>query len=249
MSVAAPSAFERLHFDSAAVTVNRNGLDISRLVGYALTDDDIAQLAGAPGGATIDCVYKPSWTVAETGADRPDPGLYFYVHHTFILGHNCIGLCLVHDGVAPTHFRLYVKDVSIAPGGAPPGFAGVMVARMARACLRLGVVEMKLLAAGGRLWPDMAAGQRWGGFVAWVRYGFDMPLLHHDVGLLPEFPHFPAHLSGPPPCATAQDVVKTADGMSWWKVCGNGHFMTFDCSNPGSTSIAILDSALASKGI
>lgn len=249
MSVAASSAFERIHFDSAPITVDRNGIDIHRLVGFPLADDDIAQLAGAPGGATVICEYKPTWTRAETGSDRPDPGLYFYVYHPFISGKNCIGLCLIAYSGVPAHFRLYVKDVSIVAGGAPQGLAGTMIARMARACLRLGISEMRLFAAGGRLWRDMAPGKRWGGYAAWARYGFDMPLIAQDVALLQEFPYFPAHLMGPPPCATVQDVVKTGHGMDWWKLCGTGHFMLFDCSNASSASIAILDAALAAKGI
>lgn len=249
MSVSAASAFERLHFDSAPVLVDRNGLDIPTLVGYPLSDDDIAQLSGAPGGAKVVCVYKPYWFPKDVGADRPDPGLYFYVSHAYIPGHNCIGLCLVSAAGGARQFRLYVKDVSFVKGTAPVGLAGAMIARMARGCLRLGVDSMKLLAAGGRLWNDSLPGQRWTGYSAWARYGFDMPLIPQDLALLQDFPHFPAHLSGPPPCGTVQEVVKTADGMDWWKMVGNGHFMTFDCSNFLSASVAVLDSALAAKGI
>lgn len=244
MSVATPSAFEGLHFDNAPVAVDRSGLNVAVLVGAALSDEDIAHLAGAPGDSKVVCQYKTSWTIAETGADRPYPGLYFYVYHPYIPGHNCIGLCVVSG-----RFRLYVKDVAFANGSAPPYLAGAMLARIVRRCLSLGVDAMDMLAAGGRLWPDMTPGRRWGGYAAWARYGFDMPLIPQDAALLQLFPYFPAHLLGPPACATVQQVVKTPDGMDWWKMCGTGHFMSFDCSNPKSSSIAVLDSVLASKGI
>lgn len=249
MPVSSASAFERRHFESAPVTVDRSGLNINRLVGHPLSDEDIAHLSGAPAGAHVVCAYKPSWSPAEIGADRPDPGLYFYVDHPNIPGKNCIGLCLLGGpGISP-FFSLYVKDVSFTKGSAPSGLAGAMIARMARRCLQRGVVSMRMLAAGGRLWRDMVPGQRWGGYAAWARYGFDMPLHHDDVGLLQHFPYFPAHLNGSPVCATVQDVVKSPDGVDWWKICGTGHFMTFDCSSPSSPSIAVLDSVLAAKGI
>jgi hypothetical protein len=249
MSVAMPSAFERLHFDQTPVTVARNGLDVARLVGFALTDDDIANLSGAPGGSNVSCVYKPVWFPHEIGSDRPQPGLYFYVDHPSIPSKNCIGLCLIRPAGAAPYFIVYVKDVSFVSGSAPPGLAGAMIARMARRCTALGVNSMWMLAAGGREWADMVPGQRWTGYAAWARYGFDMPLIPSDVGLLQHFPYYPSHLKGPPACTRVQEVVKTPDGMEWWKMCGTGHFMSFDCSNLNTTSVAVLDSALASKGI
>lgn len=250
MSVSTPSAFERLHFDGVpAARVDRNGLDIARIIGYPLSDEDIIHLSGAPSGAVVSCVYKVAWAPHEVGSDRPHPGLYFYVNHAYVPGGNCIGLCLVTPPGGASKFVLYVKDVSFVRGSAPPGLAGAMLARMARRCLRLGIATMEMLAAGGRLWRDMAPGQRWAGYAAWARYGFDMRLIAQDFALLQHFPHFPPHLNGPPACTTVQEVVKTQDGLDWWKMCGTGHFMSFDCSNAASPSIALLDSVLAAKGI
>lgn len=248
MSVANPSGFERTHFDALPVNVDRNGLDIASLVGVPLSDMDIQHLSGAPAGAKVLCEYKASWSPGTTGADKPDPGLYFYVWHQFIHSANCIGLALVkgHDGIP--YMRMYIKDVFLN-SAAPPGLAGAMVARIARRCLRLGISEMRLLAAGGRRWPSLPTGQRWGGYVAWARYGFDMPLLTVDTGLFPAFPYFPAHLLGPPQCSTVQELIRTDDGLAWWKLCGNGHFMSFDCSKPNTDSIVLLDRVLAAKGI
>ncbi len=250
MSVATASAFERVHFDSAPSTVDRNGLNIPALLGgYPLSDDDICHLSGAPGGSRVMCVLKQTWLPAEIGADKPDPGLYFYVRHQFIPTANCIGLGVVPHADGTRSLRMYLKDVSFNAATAPPGLAGAMLARIARRCLSLGVGSMRLLAAGGRTWQDMAPGQRWGGYAAWARYGFDMPLEACDVILLGQFPYFPAHLVGPPHCATVQEVLRTADGLNWWKLCGTGHFMSFDCSNHTAASIALLDSVLAAKGI
>jgi hypothetical protein len=249
MSVAIPSAFERLHFDAQPVAVDRNGLDIPALLGgFPLSDSDIQHLSGAPGGARIRCELKTHWAASEVGADRPDPGLYFYVDHQYVPWANCIGLCAVEDTDGTVALRLYLKDISF-DNGAPAGLAGAMLARIVRRCLWLGIPSMRLLAAGGRTWQDMRPGQRWKGYAAWARYGFDMPLESDDQQLLAHFPFFPSHLVGPPTCATVQEVVRTADGMDWWKLCGTGYFMSFDCSNTGAASIALLDSVLTAKGI
>lgn len=249
MSVGTPSAFERLHFDSAPVTVDRAGIDLLGSFGVQLTDEDIAHLSGAPGGAHVVCEFRHTWTAAETGADNPDPGLFFRVTHPWIPQYNHIGLCLIASLKGKRYFRMYLKDVSFIHGAAPSGVAGVLVARIARRCLKLGIPAMKLLAAGGRMWGDMQPGQRWGGFYAWPRYGFDMGLVPSDSALLDEFSKFPAHLVGPPRCATVQEVIRTAEGMNWWSICGTGWFMEFDCSSSSAMSIALLDRTLAAKGI
>lgn len=163
MSIKFKSTFEKNYFDSAPATIVHRGVDIDQYLGVSvpLSDDDIRNVCGAPSGSRISYDLVTRW--GNTGADRPPAGIYFKVEHqTFIQGENCIGICFV----APSNqLLIYIKDIHFS-AAAPAGMAAILVARIARFCLRFGISKIRLLAAGGRLWPNMRPGERWGATIS-----------------------------------------------------------------------------------
>jgi hypothetical protein len=243
------SAHERQHFESASSKIihlqrGENGslLDL-------FTDREICHLVGAPSGSDIKYAIVKTW--GNTGADNPPPGLYFEIRNSkYIDGKNVVGIVDLGDGVG---HQIYIKDVHFKES-APPGMVALMLKRMVGFCQRKNISRISLLAAGGRLWPSMGNGERWGGYYAWARLGFDMELepkgiaqhfsggLHYNLFSL--FPFFPDRLDA---CATVQDVIQVKGGLDWWRSCGSGWFMEFECTQ-GSKSATILDKYLKSKG-
>ncbi|UZU14155.1 hypothetical protein [Burkholderia pseudomallei] len=247
------SMFEQAYFDaSPTLTSNATQFLQANSQLFAASLADIQDLAGAPSGSEIDIAVVPAW--GKTGADRPPPGLYFSVTHpTFIASKNVIGL--VNDR---GRLGIYVKDVDLTDK-APTGMGALIVAKMVRFALRQGAANIRLLAAGGRYWPPKGNGAEWSGYYAWARYGFNMSMaqpLEHPAGtpiagtenaaLTPFFPHRPPNLAN---CGTVQDVLKENGGKDWWKSCGNGWFMEFDCSSATSASVAALEDFCKEKSI
>jgi hypothetical protein len=237
------SNFEVTHFDNQPAFLNFTAQAFSTALGGAtsLSDEDIRNLAGAPSGSKIDMHLVTQWS--DTGDDRPSPGLYLSVTHPQIIdGCNLIGLCHV-PGVG---YHVYIKDVFFNDYAAP-GVGGLACARVVRFCLATGVREIRLLAAGGRTWPDIPNGQgkRWLGYYFWARCGFDMDLLSDDVRLGGEF-RYPSTLSG---CIRVSQLLQANGGVDWWKVCGTGNFMAFDSSSEKSASVYTLEAYLAQKGL
>jgi hypothetical protein len=239
MSINLKSTFETAHFDGSPATVVHGTPNLVQLLGAAVfSDDDIRELSGAPSNARVEYRLMTQWQ--DVGDDLPPPGLYFFVTHpTWILHQNAIGLCA--DG--PGKFMVYIKDVFLTDT-APQSLGAVLFKRVVRFCIRYGVGRIRLFGAGGRLWRGNGIG-RWAGYYSWPRYGFDMELRADDKALIPHFPHVPSHLGA---CARVQEVLKGADGKEWWKLCGNGDFMEFDCS-PGSVSLVTLEAYLIGKGV
>ncbi|MBB5542832.1 hypothetical protein A8H39_05350 [Paraburkholderia fungorum] len=246
-SNAAKSQFEQTNFDtSPALTPNAKAAMLGN-PGIFPTVSDVLDLAGAPTGSTVDAQLMRNW--GYQGADKPPPGLYFFVSHpTWITGQNIIGIVNDNGGYA-----IYIKDVAFNDA-APPNMGAILTAKIARFCMRRKIRRIQLLAAGGRFWPD----ERWLGYYAWARYGFDMDLskaMEDDYGnpepftcasdLAPFFPCRPADLAN---CRTVQDVLQAKHGKEWWKICGNGWFMDFDCS-PIRASVAALESYCKEKNI
>ena len=239
------SSFEQAYFDtSSRLTPAAIQFLQANSTLFSGSLADIQHLTGAPTGSEIDIRFKPVW--GNTGADRPPPGLYFFVTHpTFIDGENVIGL--VNDN---GRLGIYIKDVNLTDQ-APSGMGALIVAKIVRFALRRGAAKIRLLAAGGRYWPPKGNGSEWVGYYSWARYGFNMPMSQaiedpagtpiagtENSALAPFFPVRPPNL---PNCATVQDVLEVTGGKDWWKFCGNGWFMEFDCSTAASASIAALE--------
>jgi hypothetical protein len=241
--------FEWRRFILGGWVIDRNGLDVKKLIGLDLTDNEIAELSGAPAGSTITLHWKTlaDWHAEGTGADQPPEGLYFYVKHRWIATDaNIVGLTTEVNHMG-TEIHLYLKDIMFGEN-APAGLAARMLARMVRTGESLGVSKMRLLAAGGRLWPGYVLdgqARRWGGYYAWPKYGFDMGLDVATKALYgAEFPLYPENLAG---CYNILDVLARKSGSTFWQVVGNGWFMSFTLTNP--TQRDKLASALKEKGV
>lgn len=231
-----PSRLEQRWFNSTTIVVDRQGVDVESLLGVDLDDEQIKLLSGAPSDSTVTLEYRGAadWARHHTGADQPPPGLYFFVSGPCLVPHgrNVVGLYRDHQGAA----GLYLKDILLGEA-MPAGAAGRMLIRMARAGAALGVQEMRLLAAGGRNWPNWNGTDRWKGYAAWPTYGFNMPLLAETLDIIRHFPHHPADLAR---CYTVRDVLAKPDGALFWRLAGDGWFMTFNLSSDKTVSVQTL---------
>jgi hypothetical protein len=238
------TAFEKTHFDDSTVRVVRNGLTISRIIGVDLDDAQIIGLAGAPKGSTVQLLFKQSWTPAEVEDEAVPPGLYFIVTEpAYIRTENWVGIFRESEN----KLGIYLKLIDFHPGRIR-GLAARMIARIVRTTWGIPeIATVRLFAAGGRSSIDLDpnSGERWGGFVAWPTYGFDMELLPETIAMAPHFPYSPRGLAS---CRFVRDVLKLTGGRDYWKLVGDGDQMEFD---PGQTSdsIATLDAYLMAQGL
>lgn len=237
------TAFEKQHFDRTSSQVHPHTVDFVSLIGFALSDDEVLQLAGAPTGSTVSVSHKPSWAEPY---EVPPPGVFFEIDNpTYIRSHNVVGVFVVDPDI-PT-YGLYLKMIDFHPT-APRRLAARMLAVMLRQARRIaGLSIFRLLAAGGRSWLDYdpQIGERWGGYYAWPRYGFDMPLMPETQNMHQHFSYYPASLST---CRTVRDVLSLKGGSEYWRVVGDGNVMEFDTS-PSSASVQTLDKVLGEAGI
>jgi hypothetical protein len=239
------SPVELEHFDDASITVDWQGIDPTAYLAVSLSDEQAKLLSGAPSKSHVVVKYRSAadWAQEGTGADQPPAGLYFYASGPGIRKglQNVVGV--YQDPTAGTA-GLYLKDIMLSED-LPEGAAGRMLIRMARAGLDLGIREMRCLGAGGRNWPNMHGSERWGGYVAWPSYGFDMPLLSQTAQVLPLFPNHPPGLGT---CYTVSDVLAQPDGGLFWRVVGDGWFMHFDLSHDHTPSVRTLLAKVQKKG-
>jgi hypothetical protein len=237
------TSFEQAHFDPTQSVVQSHSVDIVGLFGFPLTDLQIIGIAGAPTRSNITVFYQSNWIVA--GSEDVPPGLYFRVENPhYIRSKNVIGI--FRDGASG--FGVYLNSIDFNSGG-PKGLAARMLAVIIRCALKISrITRLRLLAAGGRSWPylDDKTGERWGGFVAWPTYGFDMELLPETLNLAQEFPHYPYDIVSR---LKVSDVLKIPGGREYWKIVGDGLYMDFDLSSESTQSIVILDSFLKKVGI
>jgi hypothetical protein len=238
------SEVEERFFDSSTIEVDWQGIAPASYVGISLTDDQVKLLSGAPSGSKVTVKYRSAadWQREGTGADRPPPGLYFYITGPGIMPHaqNVVGIYQNADSTA----GLYLKDIMLSDS-LPEGAAGRMLVRMARAGVELGIKELRLLGAGGRSWPSMLGAERWKGYTAWPGYGFDMPLHQLTKGIVGQFPHHPPGLGS---CYTVGDVLARPDGGLFWRIVGDGWFMTFDLTSKDTSSVRTLLAKVQRKG-
>jgi hypothetical protein len=232
------SDFERTHFDAGSVQIRPHGFDIRRqMAGLTLTEAQIIGLAGAPKNSIITLGFRER---TATEGERVPAGLYFKTtNDSYIRSWNEIGV--FRDG--SSGYGVYLKLIDFKAGG-PKGLAGRMVAVIVRHALQLGNIKrLRLLAAGGRCWPPLngETGERWGGFVAWPTYGFDMDLTSDTLKLAQEFLYFPQDLGSR---RRVSEVLQLVGGREYWKIAGDGAYMDFDLSSRTTLSITTLDSFL-----
>ena len=226
------SAFEQTHFDDATITVAPHKFDLNALLPRTgLTTAQIIALSGAPSGHTVELMWldKAYWAKQPDG-DRTPTGLYFKVTGPWIAQGQRHLVCIFKQGGWPC---LYIKDIFFDANKCPKGLAGTMVKRMVRTATLMNFNSIQLLAAGGRYCPGVpnANGLRYGGYAAWPKYGFDMPLDKNNRALVQYFPHYPPKLSS---CNTVQDLLALPGGPEYWKANGDGNFMKFTLKSTGA---------------
>ncbi len=249
--------FEKQYFDRLTVTIDRAGLVERNIIAMDLPDDAVAQISGAPTGSTVKLEHRPHWPRRVPGVERIPPGLYFKVWSQYSATYNEVGIYPLEKIVgSPQQFGVYIKWIDFLPAAPTPrGMAARMLAIIVRQALQIpNVVEMKLWAAGGREWPDKHPGERWGGYYAWPKYGFDMPLADSDREIAKHFTYYPCerdNLLNPikllSNCSSVLDVFYFDGGSDYWKVAGSGDYMTFDLSAT-SRSIEMLNEVLRKAG-
>lgn len=200
---------------------------------HGLKARDIADLSGAPDGATV--------RISVAGPRRIDV--------TFTLGFGTKGDRTIElpsgksAGVI-TNVSLHIRETGKGIG------AGVLK-RQVEACQKHGFRMIQTLAAGN------AADKEYNGYYTWARLGYDAPFsvatLHEDYGeefgeeYSPEdekyieenarkFRH----------CKTIQDLMQTPGGAEFWKRVGHQKIMRFD-TTPGSNSVKALERYFALK--
>lgn len=239
------SPFEEENFDENTIEVDFGGIPINAYLGLNLSKSEVVNLSGAPSRSKITVKYKTAadWLAEGTGVDDPPPGVYFYVAGPLIdsRAQHVIGIGRDSTGAA----EIYIKDVFFADN-APAGLAGRMLVRIVRTAIELGIPQLRLMAAGGRTWPNIVGSERWAGYGAWPGYGFDMPLEPATKSLLPHFAYEPPDLGS---CYTVQDVLARSSGREFWRVVGDGWFMTFDAANPQTAAVTTLLSRVREKGV
>jgi hypothetical protein len=240
------TVFEKKHFNPDSSTVLPHAVNIRELLGFHLDDLSIKRLSGAPTGSQLEIVHKSAWNSQELLHEKVPSGLYFLVENpAYLFERNTVGL--FHDGDSK-RIGVYVKLVAFK-NTAPKRVAARMLAIIAREALALpGITRIRLCAAGGRRWSplDRSTGARWGGYVAWPTYGFDMPLLPRTKTISRHFPYWPPAIGT---CKTVSDILQTSGGREYWKTVGDGWYMDFDLSSTASPSLRTLNGVLESAGV
>lgn len=219
------------------------------LESWSLTREDIIGLCAVPNGATVKLKSKTKWTKAEIPDGEQVPvGLHVSVTQPDLFAEP--SEFMVFDE-ASGHRSLYYKLViaRARPLSNPvillKGMGGEMVRRSVAIARQLRFGRIRMLAAGGRTWPDRDdSGNRWLGYLAWPRYGFNMLLLESDRELFGHFQHYPRELST---CKSVLALLSLDGGPDYWKACGSGSYMEFDLQD-GSDSVRKLQAWLDSTG-
>lgn len=224
MSMNTISNYEQSYFGSNN-KVNRNGIDVEKIVPGGLSDEEIILLSGAPSNHNVKLFfYDDAYWNSHPDGDLAREGLYFEVTGPYIKS-NEKHLVGIVNGIncGPC---IYIKDIFFDKGKAPKGLACTMIKRMVRCATDLGFFLIELYAAGGRLHPGIPnhPDKRYGGYYAWPKYGFDMPVDVYNKELIK---HFPYHPSGLMNCKNIQQILDLEYGKDYWKMAGAGNVMTF----------------------
>jgi hypothetical protein len=235
--------FEQAHFNSSNITIAAQIPDTQSLLRLPLTNDQIISLSGAPSGSSI--AFSVLAQPTTLGSEDVPAGVFFEVRNTtYIRTKNVIGV--FRD--AASHYGIYIKSVDLS-AGAPKGMAARMLAVIVRQAFAIGgFSRVRLLAAGGRSWSDLdpSTGERWGGYVAWPTYGFDMDLHPKTLAMVPSFPFYPRGLRSQ---RKVSELLSLPGGREFWKSVGDGLYMDFDLSAPSAQSVKTLDTFLGKAGL
>jgi len=236
--------FKLTHFEVSSSSVDRNGVDLAKILGLDLSDSDLIKLAGAPTNSRVKLVEKMDWSEDEVDdGENVPPGILLQVRNDEYFEQD-LEVVLFLDGRIDV-VSLYIKLVMFRDISERKGIAGHMVGVMVDGAVSLPRAKrIRLWAAGGVLWKDYRQGKRWWGYVAWPKYGFDCFIPNVTMDLIPRFPHYPAGLSG---CKKVSDVIRLDGGKNFWMLAGEGDYMDFDLS-ANSVSRALLNDFLSVGG-
>lgn len=212
---------------------------------FDLTPSQLVQLCAIPCGSDVQVAWVKEWTEeAIPDGELVPAGLHVVVKNAdFLATQNEF---MIYTDPTEKGKSVYLKliDLRTFPASAPEtrlnGMGGQIVKRMADAARAAHFVRLRLLAAGGRTWPDRVSGTRWGGYAAWPKYGFNAEIEGTDLTLFKEFQYHP---KGLPSCRTVLEIMGLDGGPDFWKMCGSGHYMEFDL-RAGSPSAKRLDAWL-----
>lgn len=147
--------------------------------------------------------------------------------------------------------HVYIKLVMVSKNTPLVATSGLILESMLRQNDKVSATEKfvtySMLAAGGREWDNIGKTKdRWGGYAAWPRYGFDMPLLSDTTDMFDYFPHVPPLVGAAATCVNVSSLLTLNKGMEFWDLVGEGWYMNFDTS-PSSYSRNTLASYLGGK--
>jgi hypothetical protein len=211
---------------------------------WGLTKDDVIGLCAVPNDASVQLKSKVRWTKTEVPDGEQVPiGLHVRVTQQELFAEPSEFVIFREPNECRSlYYKLVIARAEPLsdPGFLLKGMGGEMIQRSVSTAQRLGFGRIRMLAAGGRTWPDRdeVTGNRWFGYLAWPRYGFNMPLLDSDKGLFRHFEHFPRELST---CNTVLALLSLAGGSDYWKVCGSGSYMEFDLREGSESAVKLAD--------
>lgn len=194
---------------------------------FSLSHNQLLGLCAAPNRSQVTLRRVDSWVGMLSDREKVPPGLHVVVKSEHIRDGSANEFVVFRE---PNGSRasVYLKLIDFKTGG----YGGPLVRRIATEASRAGMVRLRLLAAGGRLWEPREDGSHWLGYSAWPKYGFDMllcgsPRKENAWKIAEHFPYAPQGLAT---CCTVQQVRELQTGRDYWKVCGNGSYMEFDLS-------------------
>lgn len=231
--------------NSTLIGLAEHGSAINKFVKGTLSEKQIFGLCGAPDGATVTIKGfleaaqeqgNPPWTIE----DIP-PGIFFEIKHEAIVKKNEVILYNDEDN----YLAIYIKLVDFHQGKTGPKAGARLVDKIASTMKAftgdLLFSKIRLMAAGGRQWPNRENGRRWLGYVIWPKSGFDMELHESTLRIMKEFAFYPRTVqkieeteifmpqNTLSDCKTVQDVLGLEEGGGdFWAAAGDGVYMEFD---------------------
>ncbi|WP_442808308.1 hypothetical protein [Trinickia soli] len=176
-----------------------------------VADTTLAHLCGAPRNATVD-MYSDGQAL-----------IFEVTHPSLIATHNRIEVRTDPD----RRFYVYLNKIHYG-ANAPAGIGVAMLCRIVRACLALGIGSIHGYAIGGRKTATPKGMQRFLGYYAWPRYGFDGVFGEQDdQPLIAHYPHFPAGIADGS-VRSLQRLLDREGGPHFWFVNGTARSVRFD---------------------
>lgn len=214
--------------------------------GRKLSDKELIALCGAPIGSNLELSYVPA---SNSGEITPE-GIKVEIDNATYFDHP-LGLIFFIDTKGQR--GVYIKLVVVAKSTPIAATSGLILESMLRANDATSNAsgkfsEYTMLAAGGRGWANIGSSkQRWGGYAAWPRYGFDMSLRKKTLDMFLHFPYAPPlGKSAMGTCTTVFELLALNKGRDFWDLVGDGWYMNFNTSI-GSKNRSALTSYLSEK--